>query len=58
MARTPNYAFEKRKKDLERQQLKAEKAERKRLRAAEGKPEEEDGEGVAEGSTPEAPVEP
>jgi hypothetical protein len=33
MARTPNYAFEKRKKDLERQQAKAEKAARKKARA-------------------------
>ncbi|MFH0945199.1 MAG: hypothetical protein V2A76_08385 [Planctomycetota bacterium] len=32
MARRPNYGFEKRQKDLEKQKKRAEKAEKKRLR--------------------------
>lgn len=34
MARRPNYGFEKRQKELKRQEKREEKAERKRLRAA------------------------
>lgn len=36
MARRPNYDFQKRQKELKRQEKQAEKAERKRLRKEEG----------------------
>ena len=45
MARRPNYDFQKRQKELKRQEKQAEKAERKRLRKEEGLPDEVDGEG-------------
>lgn len=36
MARKPNFGFEKRQKDIKKQQKREEKAEKKRLRALEG----------------------
>jgi hypothetical protein len=39
VARKPNFGFEKRQKDLKKQQKRDEKAEKKRLRALEGSPE-------------------
>jgi hypothetical protein len=43
MARRPNYGFEKRQKELEKQKKKDEKAEKKRLRQEEGGGVDEDG---------------
>lgn len=40
MARKPNFGFEKRQKDIKKQQKREEKAEKKRLRALQGLPEE------------------
>ena len=45
MARRPNYGFEKRQKELQRQQKRDDKAERKRLKKEEG--------ASAEGTEPE-----
>lgn len=45
MARRPNYDFQKRQKELKRQEKRDEKAERKRLRREGG----EEGEAIAQG---------
>ena len=51
MARRPNYGFEKRQKEIEKQKKKDAKAEKKEQRRREGLPDEaegtEDGEGEA-----------
>ncbi|HEV2146330.1 MAG TPA: hypothetical protein VGR37_02845 [Longimicrobiaceae bacterium] len=43
MARRPNYGFEKRQKEIEKQKKKDEKAEKKRLRQEEGGGPDENG---------------
>ncbi|HEX2091295.1 MAG TPA: hypothetical protein VHG28_02790 [Longimicrobiaceae bacterium] len=53
MARRPNYGFEKRQKELAKQQKKEEKAERKRLRKEAGGGEGELFEGGDEDAGPE-----
>lgn len=55
MARRPNYGFEKRQKEIQRQKKKEEKAERKRMKKEEaaGGDQDEAVEGGADGGMPE-----